>query len=201
LWGFIEFDAPDHPLFGVLPSVVHATPALLGANARGAAYVEALTQEVLNTRDGSAALQARLTEVLLIEIMRLFTPPPGVECPVGGWFSGLRDPAVRRALVAIHQDPGKAWTVAALAKVARISRSAFAAHFVNIMRESPMAYLARWRMYRGRSLLRQTELPLELVAERVGYGSAAAFSLAFVRAHGVSPGSYRRTERAKLERS
>jgi cupin len=99
LCGFVEFDAPDHPLFGVLPPVVHARPEPLRSNPRCAAYLGALEQEAQNTRDGSAALQAQLTEVLLIEVMRFFTSPPGVECPVGGWFAGRGDPCVRRALV------------------------------------------------------------------------------------------------------
>jgi transcriptional regulator GlxA family with amidase domain len=60
------------------------------------------------------------------------------------------------------------------------------------MREPPMAYLARWRMFRARALLRQTELSLDAIAELVGYGSAAAFSLAFTRAHQTAPGAYRR---------
>jgi AraC-like DNA-binding protein len=136
--------------------------------------------------------------VLFIEAMRFFPPPPGVECPVGGWFSGLSDPAVRRALTAIHQEPGYDWTVHALAKVAGKSRSAFAAHFTHIMRETPAVYLTRWRMFQGRALLRQTDLSLDDIAQRVGYGSAAAFSLAFAREHGAAPGTYRKQQLSRL---
>ncbi len=143
LRGLLEFDAPDHPLFTVLPAVIHATPERLRGNPRCGIYLEHLVDEALTSRDGSDALAARLTEVLLIEAMRFFSAPPGVECPVGGWFGGLGDPALRRALAAIHEDPSKSWTVASLAKLARESRSAFAAHFASVMREPPMAYLAR----------------------------------------------------------
>lgn len=105
---------------------------------------------------------------------------------------------MRRALSAIHEEPGYDWTVHALAKVAGKSRSAFAAHFTHIMRETPAVYLTRWRMFQGRALLRQTDLSLDDIAERVGYGSAAAFSLAFARAHGMAPGSYRKQHLPRL---
>jgi AraC-like DNA-binding protein len=192
LSGRLDFESADHPLFSVLPPVVHASAAQLAQNPRMPGYVEQIVEEVRSARDGSDALVARLSEVILIEVMRFFTPAPGIECPVGGWFSALRDPALRRVLSAIHEDPSKDWTVATLAKVASESRSAFAAHFASVMREPPMAYLARWRMFRARALLRQTELPLDAIAELVGYGSAAAFSLAFARAHETAPGAYRR---------
>jgi len=194
----LEFEAPDHPLLGVLPSVIHATPERLRENPRYALYLRQLVEEARSERDGSDALAMRLTEMLFIEAMRFFAPPPGVECPVGGWFSGLSDPAVRRALSAIHEEPGRDWTVDALAKVAGKSRSAFAAHFTHIMRETPAGYLTRWRMFQGRALLRQTDLALDDIAQRVGYGSAAAFSLAFVRAHGAAPGTYRKQHLAQL---
>ena len=191
----LEFDAPDHPLFGVLPTVIHAPPDRLARSPRCVTLVEYLISEARGERDGSAALATRLTEVLFVEVMRFFAPPPGVECPIGGWFAGLGDPVLRRVLVAIHDQPERDWSVATLAKLARESRSAFAAHFTRILREPPMAYVARWRMFCARSFLRQTELPLDAIAERVGYGSAAALSLAFQRAHGVSPGAFRKQSR------
>lgn len=196
LSGSLEFEAADHPLFTVLPAVIHATPERAIQSPRYASCLEHLKAEALTPTDGSDAMLARLTEVLFIEVMRFFTPPPGVECPVGGWFAGLGDPAVRRVLAAIHEAPGKSWSVASLAKVARESRSAFAAHFASVMREPPMTYLGRWRMFRARSLLRRTELPLSEIAQEVGYGSAAAFSLAFTKAHGSSPGAFRTQHRA-----
>jgi AraC-like DNA-binding protein len=66
------------------------------------------------------------------------------------------------------------------------------------MRETPAAYLTRWRMFQGRALLRQTDLSLDDIAQRVGYGSAAAFSLAFGREHGATPGSYRKRHLSRV---
>jgi AraC-like DNA-binding protein len=189
--GQLGFEASDHPLLTVLPPVIHATRAQLCSSPRCEECVNHLVAEVRSPTNGSDALLARLTDVLFIHVMRFFTPPPGVECPVGGWFSALNDPIVRRVLVAVHAEPGKPWTVASFADLAGESRSAFAAHFASVMREPPMSYLLRWRMFRGRALLRQTQSSLSQIADAIGYGSAAAFSLAFTREHGVSPGTYR----------
>ena len=193
----LDFSAVEHPLLEVLPAVIHAPRALLAANPSCSFYLEQLKAEALSPREGSHTLLSRLTEVVLIEIMRFFARPPGVECPVTGWFAGLRDPSLHRALVAIHQHPAKPWSVEALAKVARESRSAFAAHFTSVMEQSPIAYLASWRMFQSRNLLRQTDLSLDAIAERVGYGSAAAFSLAFTRAQGTAPGAFRKQDASR----
>jgi AraC-like DNA-binding protein len=75
--------------------------------------------------------------------------------------------------------------------------SAFDAHFASAMGEPPITYLARWCRFRARLLLRESELPLSAIAEQVGYRSAAAFSLAFSREHGVSPGRFSRRGAAK----
>jgi AraC-like DNA-binding protein len=73
-----------------------------------------------------------------------------------------------------------------------LSRSQFAERFAAVVGRPPLAYLADWRMHRGRALLRGGGLRVGEVARRVGYGSEAAFSTAFRRAAGVAPGAYRR---------
>ena len=140
---------------------------------------------------------ARLTEVLFVHVMRASPPPSSAECPGGGFVRGLHDVLLQPVLSAMHGAPGHAWTLSSLAKLAGQSRSAFAAHFAATMGEPPMTYLARWRMFRARSLLRESELPLAAIADEVGYGSGAAFSLAFTRQHGTSPGAFRAAERSR----
>jgi len=191
LSGAFEFAAPDHPLLAALPATIHVAETRLRATPHWREHVSSLTAELAEQRAGGAALVARLTEVLLIHAMRLSPPPPRAECPNTGWLRGLHDELLQPALVAMHGAPGHAWTIARLARLSGQSRSAFAAHFASAMGEPPITYLARWRMFRARLLLRESELPLSAIAEQVGYRSAAAFSLAFSREHGVSPGAFR----------
>jgi AraC-like DNA-binding protein len=186
-----EFATPDHPLLSALPAVIHVDAARLATNPRWDAHVQSLVAELDAPAEGSRALLARLTEVSIVYAMRLAPPSAQAECPNSGWLRGLNDPSLRPVLAAMHEATGRAWTLAELAKLAGQSRSAFAAHFAAVMGEPPMTYLARWRMFRARSLLRESELPLSVIAEQIGYGSAAAFSLAFSREHGMTPGAFR----------
>ena len=75
-----------------------------------------------------------------------------------------------------------------------MSRSAFAARFKKLVGESPMQYLAEWRMNVAASWLKEQELSVGELASRLGYQSEAAFSRAFKRFIGVSPGLVRRND-------
>lgn len=79
-----------------------------------------------------------------------------------------------------------------------VARSGFAARFDALVGESPLKYLARWRMTHAAMLLRETDLAMGTVAERVGYRSEASFNKAFKRLEGVTPGSYRRRDRMSV---
>ncbi|WP_285686210.1 helix-turn-helix domain-containing protein [Actinoplanes sp. NBRC 103695] len=56
---------------------------------------------------------------------------------------------------------------------------------------SPGAYLTRWRMDLASVRLRDTDDPVETISAAVGYSSSHAFSRAFRRAHGMTPGEHR----------
>ena len=93
----------------------------------------------------------------------------------------------------MHERPGHAWTVAALAREAALSRSAFFERFNRIVGIAPMAYLLAWRMALAKQLLRKKESSVADVAERVGYSSASTFSIAFARHVGQPPMRYARS--------
>lgn len=73
-----------------------------------------------------------------------------------------------------------------------MSRSAFAARFTELVGETPMHYVARWRMQTAATWLREDGAVLADLALRLGYRSEAAFSRAFKRIIGVPPGAVRR---------
>jgi len=109
-----------------------------------------------------------------------------------GWLAGLRDDAVGRALGLLHGDPAHPWTLDELAAGVAMSRSAFADRFTTLVGQPPMQYLAQWRMQLAARRLATGSAKVAAIAETVGYESEEAFSRAFKRLMGVSPGAWRR---------
>jgi AraC-like DNA-binding protein len=91
----------------------------------------------------------------------------------------------------LHARPDRSWTVATLAKEVGVSRAAFAKRFVELVGESPIAYLAGWRMHLAQHLLQESTLGMGEIAARVGYESDAAFYRAFRRRVGSPPATWR----------
>jgi AraC-like DNA-binding protein len=188
--GAFQFDGPDTKWFlDVLPEWIRVRKDERRGNEWLDATMRFLTHETHNPELGAATIITSLIDVLFVEAVRtwLRQQPPGAA----GWLGALRDPAIGAALGLIHGAPAKRWTVPALSAAVGLSRSPFAARFTALVGQPPMAYLKRWRLQLGASLLRRRALALSSVAERVGYESAAAFSRAFTREFGTPPGRYR----------
>ena len=131
----------------------------------------------------------RLPELLLIEVLRLhLATVPSLE---RAWAPALRDPVLAPALALLHGSPDHKWTVAELAASAGVSRSLLDARFRQVLGCSPIRYLTDWRMHVARDLLSSTDLGVVGVAHRVGYDAEEAFSRAFKRSVGSSPGTWR----------
>lgn len=149
-----------------------------------------ISREASVLRPGGETVITRLADILVIQAIRSWidsAPKDG-----RGWLAALRDEHVGQALASIHRAPEKDWSVAALAKEVGMSRSAFSARFTDLVGESAMRYVTRWRMQLARTQLQESSEPLSLLAERLGYRSEAAFCRAFKRMFGVPPGSLRR---------
>jgi len=110
-----------------------------------------------------------------------------------GWLSGLRDERIGRVLALIHADPEADWTLETLAKSSGMSRSTLAERFLTFTGETPLRYLARWRMQIASRLLQSSGVSMGQIAEQVGYSSEAAFKRAFKKLVGETPGSWRRS--------
>jgi AraC-like DNA-binding protein len=103
----------------------------------------------------------------------------------------LHDPQIGRVLSLLHALPERPWTVDELAREAAMSRAALAKRFVELVGQSPIQYLAGWRMHMARRLLQESALGIGEIAGRVGYESEAAFSRAFRRLVGSPPATWR----------
>lgn len=143
---------------------------------------------------GGEAVMTRLADVLVIQVLRWWLRNADVAAT--GWLAALRDPQVGRALGRMHARPEADWTLVELARQANMSRSAFAERFMTLVGEPPMRYLARWRLEQAHSELLRTTDAIASISSRVGYTSEAAFSRAFKRHHGTTPGAVRRSATA-----
>ncbi|GAA2932148.1 AraC family transcriptional regulator [Streptomyces mexicanus] len=175
-----------HPLLAELPDVVHL-PHRLGHHPDLRAAVDLLARETTGDRPGRDAVVSGLLDLLLVYMVRAwFDDHPG-----GGWPKALHDSEVAAALRALHGDPAAPWRLEDLAARVGVSRATLARRFTALTGQPPMAYLAWWRMTTAARLLRETDRPLPAIAREVGYGSPFAFSHAFKRHFGLTPGRYR----------
>lgn len=108
-----------------------------------------------------------------------------------GWFHAITDRKISQVISAIHSQPAYSWSVKELANLIALSPSRFATRFTEIMGAAPMTYVTQWRMYLASKLLNDTQLGLDQISVQVGYDNVAAFSRAFKRNIGLSPGIWR----------
>lgn len=184
LVGHCVFGSPDATLLvSLLPQFVHVR-----GDARLSSLVQLVVDESRAQRPAREVILVRLLEVLFIEALRS-TVGTGAS---PGLLRGLADERLAVAIRRMHENMNSPWTVVQLAKEACLSRSAFFERFTRAVGVAPMEYLLAWRMSMARKWLLHKECSITEVAERVGYGSASAFSVAFTRHVGIPPARYAR---------
>src|SRR5512142_178292 len=192
---YLHFDALAIPwLLGALPPLFRVRPPPGPASTWLEASLGYALAEAEGVRPGRASVLARLPELLFVDCLRQYA----AECSGErlGWLAALRDPALARALSALHADPARSWTVTTLARRAAVSRSILCERFARALGTTPIRYLARWRLQLAAHRLRTTDDTLAEIATAYGYGSEAAFGRAFRRGAGESPGAWRVHARA-----
>jgi AraC-like DNA-binding protein len=184
LVGHCAFGSPDAALLvSLLPQLVHVR-----GERRLATLVQLVGDESRAQRPGREVILSHLLEVLLIEALR--STAGTAASP--GLLRGLGDERLAVAIRRMHESMTRPWTVAELAREAALSRSSFFERFQRAVGVAPMEYLLRWRMALAKSLLRRQEAGIAEIAQRVGYSSASAFSVAFTRHVGLPPARYGR---------
>ena len=103
-----------------------------------------LADEIVKDEPGQEAVLDRLLDLLLIAVLRAWFARPDAHAP--GWYRGYSDPVVGEALRQIDYAPQQPWTVQSLAKAAGVSRATMARRFRELVGESPMTFLAGWRI-------------------------------------------------------
>ena len=182
--GHCAFGSGDKVLLvSLLPEVIHVR-----GEERLTKLVQMINDETRHDRTARDMVLRRLLQVLLIEALRSTGGPAAPP----GLLRGMSDPQLAPTLRRIHEDPGRSITVEGLAQDAAMSRSTFFERFRREIGVAPMEYATGWRMALAKELLRNNVATAE-IAQRVGYGSVSAFSVAFRRYVGTSPGAYFRS--------
>jgi AraC-like DNA-binding protein len=184
--------ANAHLLVEALPELVHI-PADEADSLRD--LTRLLVDEVRGARSGRARVVDHLAQLVLTYALR-WLDSDGNSRARTGWLRALADPRIGAALRHIHDNVAGRTSVAELARVAGMSRTAFAARFRELVGQPPLAYALQWRMSLARDTLRTTECTVGALAFAVGYQSESAFSSAFRRVVGRSPRAYRSKSRA-----
>ena len=160
---------------------------------RGQGAVDGLQQsldllfaETDRLRCGHRVLADRLFEVVLLQLLRWLLDHPEQAHMPPGLLTGLADPALARALTALHDAPGQPWSLAQMAAQAGMSRSAFAARFKAVVGDTPADYLAHWRLTLAQAHLRGGR-SLKSIANELGYANPSALSRVFAQKVGMSP--------------
>lgn len=181
---YVCFGGPLNPLLNALPERIDISledaPDLR-------AVASVFAAEALDMRCGRQTALARLAEVIVLMVLRR-TIDAGATRP--GLLAGLSHPALHRALAAIHDAPSQPWRIEDLAALAGLSRSRFMECFRDVVGVTPSNYLTEWRLALARRALVDGER-VKSIAQRVGFGSAAAFSRAYTRRYGHAPAQAR----------
>ncbi len=181
---FSVVDSHFDLLFGGLPLVTHIRAGTPEAEVLGWS-LDRLAAEILDPGPGSRILSEHLIHIMLVQVLRLaLASNAGTGA---GWLKALADRRLSRVIAALHGDPAARWTLQAMAGIAGMSRSGFAAHFRQTLGLAPMDYLRKWRMLLAENLLRDGSRPIAAIAAEVGYESESAFSTAFKRIRNMRP--------------
>ena len=178
-------------------------PPMIKINVRGdesGAWLESsirqLVSETVSGTPGNMVLLSKMAEALFVEALRRFLRDMPEE--ETGWLAAARDPLVGAALAALHRDPQRHWALPELAAEVGASRSVLSERFHHFLGESPIHYLARWRLQLASRLLQADRKSVIEVAMDVGYESEAAFNRAFKREFGLPPAQYRRARAGEM---
>ncbi|MCD5312059.1 AraC family transcriptional regulator [Kineosporia babensis] len=180
----LDFDGGrTHPIVRALPPVI----VLPLADVAGLdPALQLLFEEVDQVRCGQRLVADRLFEVVLIQLLRWILDHVNELGVPSGLFTGLADARLAPLLLALHESPDQEWDLETMAREARMSRSAFAAHFKKVIGLAPGEYLTQWRLTLAQQQLR-SGAPVSSVAARLGYANASSFSRVFTQHLGSSP--------------
>jgi AraC-like DNA-binding protein len=174
------FGGHSNPLVRALPDEITFS---LTEEPQLCALSQLIIAEETVSRCGGGFIRTRLSEIIVVYAIRRAIANGTVNA---GLLAGLAHPDLHPCLVALHDDPARQWRLEDLSQLSAMSRSRFIRVFTETVGRPPLSYLTGWRLTLGRVLLMQG-ISVKVAADRVGFGSASAFSRAFSRQFGYAP--------------
>ncbi|WP_139559635.1 helix-turn-helix transcriptional regulator [Methylotetracoccus oryzae] len=185
--GSVELVAPNAGMWRAIPAEILIRREQAGEIL--SRLIQLIIAESAAPRLGSGAVVERLSDSILVLVLRHCMENDLID---HGLFRALQDGKIGAVLTAIHREPGRAWTLNQLCEEAAVSKSGLIKRFTEVLGCAPMEYLANWRMQLAMEWLKSSPMTIEAVSEFCGYQSTSAFSKAFKRVNGTSPGQFRR---------
>lgn len=186
----LELAAPAPPVSAALPDYITVTGFdVLEPAAAALAENMGPAEPSARPKSQSDPLICRLmATTVLLSVIRAWAEN---GCAPEGWPHLSQDPFLDRVVEAIHEAPGRDWTVERLAGVGAMSRSAFAERFRSAIGRSPADYVTEVRVDAAKRML-DAGRPVSEISRELGYASDEGFSRAFRRRTGVNPSAWRR---------
>jgi len=193
--------ARDNMVLAVLPRVIVVAATDQHDDAEPArALAQAMRREIEADRPGAAAIATDLASALMLTVLRAYLQRPHAGADVAGShgvLALLQHRGTGRALACVLADPGRAWTLDALALEAGTSRATLVRLFQRFGGSPPLAFFMHLRLRLARARLADSREPIAAIAAQFGYQSESAFSRAYRRRFGAPPGSARRARNAR----
>jgi AraC-like DNA-binding protein len=127
-----------------------------------------LIDEVRSTQCARLRALDQLAQLVLTYALR-WLDSEGRSPARAGWLRALADSRMGAALRHIHSSVETGTSLAALARVAGMSRTAFTARFKDLVGQPPLAYAIQWRMALAKDALRTTDRAIGELAFVFGY--------------------------------
>jgi LacI family transcriptional regulator len=125
----------------------------------------------------------------------LFIQPSGIATRRSTDVLAMEDQQIARAARFIREHACEGIDVSDILRAVPMSRSTLDRRFINILGRSPKEEILRVRLNRAKQLLTETDIPLSLIAEKIGLLYTEYFSRVFKKRFGVTPSEFRSSSR------
>ena len=190
--GHFAYDTEaKHPLIEGLPHYIHIKDYGQTAGTWMQNTLTLIGEEAGQNNLGSNLIAEKLSEIIYAQAIRTHLSSSQGK---NNSLAGFTDPAIAKALQAVHQAPQNPWTLESLSSVAGVSRTLLSTKFNTCLAITPLGYITQWRMLLAKRKLIESDQPIIDIAESVGYHSEAAFGRVFKKYFDTGPATYRRQQ-------